>query len=151
MNRLRVVSKDDKLSEEDINLLRQRIISPNENSYPKNALHLFATNKDVMQHNHHILSQYPIEEHIEIEAVDIAVHPKTKRKYRAKSLDKSLDASLSAKLVFCKEARVMLTCNIDIEDGLTNGALGTVKDVVYTDNDSKLRLFLLILIIKKLD
>ena len=35
-------------------------------------------------------------------------------------------------------ARVMITTNIDVSDGLTNGAMGTVTDVVIDERTGKM-------------
>ena len=40
-------------------------------------------------------------------------------------------------------ARVMLTTNIDVSDGLTNGAMGTVTNVVKDQHTSKIKAILI--------
>ena len=42
---------------------------------------------------------------------------------------------LEPQLLLCEGAHVMLTCNMWTEAGLCNGAMGTVKHIIYNDND----------------
>ena len=56
--------------------------------------------------------------------------------------DKPCDTGNLQKILVVKVgARVILTTNIDVSDGLTNGAMGTVTNVVKDQNTSKLKLY----------
>ena len=51
--------------------------------------------------------------------------------------------NLQKTLVVKMGARVMLTTNIDVSDGLTNGAMGTVTNVVKDQHTSKIKAILI--------
>ena len=55
LNRLRL----NEITEEDNEKLQTLIVDRDSDHYPKNALHLFAENKFVNEHNNKILSQMP--------------------------------------------------------------------------------------------
>ena len=44
-------------------------------------------------------------------------------------------------------ARVMITTNIDVSDGLTNGAMGTVRNVVTDQTTGKMNVISVVLIV----
>ena len=112
---------------EDQKELELRCVSSNDKMYLKTALHLFSTNKDVEEHNDFMLSSLENDKLAKIPAIDVSIDSKTKKSlYRSTPLVRN-DISLVAYLTVCPQASVMLTANIDVSDGLTNGALGTVS------------------------
>ncbi|XP_030828689.1 uncharacterized protein LOC100890415 [Strongylocentrotus purpuratus] len=122
LNRIRVGEQ----TQEDMTTLEQCIISPSDDNYPSDALHVFATNARVNEYNTEKLSKVegPIRRCI---AVD-------KKPSCLKSHVTSTDARFTGGLPHVLElkvgSRVMLTRNMDVTDGLVNGALGTVVDFV---------------------
>jgi ATP-dependent DNA helicase PIF1 len=85
-------------------------------------IHLFATNILVSQHNRQMLKSLnkPI-------ACNIT-------KCLSHGVSKEDDAhQLDQKILLCIGQRVMLTCNLWIQVGLVNGALGMVTQISYTE------------------
>jgi ATP-dependent DNA helicase PIF1 len=84
------------------------------------AIHLFATNEDVNNHNRHWLASlnHPI-------ACSVVV-PLSRKCYNDANEEK-----LEAELLILVGARVMLTSNLWIDVGLVNGALGIIEKNVY--------------------
>ena len=141
LNRLRVKTKNEPLSSEDRETLMKRCISPSSGDYPHNALHLFSTNKDVDCYNSTMMSALSHEEQTTFSAVDVTTDTKTMKTVQRDSPLPKADASLQANLILCPEARVMLTANIDVADGLTNGALGKVSHFLKK-NDAVVGVFI---------
>ena len=121
---------------DDIAVLESRVVSPDSPDYPSEALHVYKLNADVDEHNNHMLRRIP----------------STVRRYAVKASDavtgqtKHIDlASLSSKrtetgglhsvLNIAVGARVMLTTNVSVSDGLVNGARGEVVHIVTNDNN----------------
>ncbi|XP_048046234.1 LOW QUALITY PROTEIN: uncharacterized protein LOC125268187 [Megalobrama amblycephala] len=124
LNRLRVRNKNESLSTTDIAMLKTC-----ETGEKCNALHIFATNAEVDKYNIEKLHESCLEA-ITIHAQDYAKNSKTgqmERKvgYHTKVFNSSLSKSLSLGI----GARVMLKKNLDVADGLVNGAFGTVVHI----------------------
>ena len=122
LNKIRVGDIDDK----DEALLKSKFITREHDNYPHHAIHIWAENKPVNDHNSHMLSS--LEESLFIiNSVDVM--PKN---VPASMLNKVLNRSQMdtgglAKILQVKiNARVMLTSNIDVPDKLSNGQIGTV-------------------------
>ena len=119
------------LTTEDEQLLRSRFISKNSPDYPIEALHLFAENRPVLQHNQGMLDKLdgmsfliPAIDEIPKNATDRLVQEAQNRK---QSETGGLALNLTLKLC----AKVMLTVNIDISDKLINGQIGIVKNITF--------------------
>jgi ATP-dependent DNA helicase PIF1 len=86
------------------------------------AIHLFATNTLVYQHNKKMLQSLnrPIARCI-AERLGCSI---------SKEDD---DHQLEQEILLCIGQRVMLTCNLWIQTGLVNGALGLVTQIAYTE------------------
>ena len=101
--------------------------------YPKSALHIYATNKQLQVHNEKMLNEIsrsnkvPI---ITLSAVDMCRQTSTQKLFKRKEALLTEKSCLPTSLSVCIGARVMLCLNIDVEDGLTNGAMGTVTAIV---------------------
>ncbi|XP_025759938.1 uncharacterized protein LOC109197979 isoform X1 [Oreochromis niloticus] len=132
LNRIRVKGKLDELCEADRNLLSQAITEPG--LCPTDALHIFATNKEVDAHNSATLGLLHIHI-IDIHADDYRKDPRTGRMALHDRPFKGGKNELPDTLKVAEGARVMLTRNIDIQNGLVNGAFGKLLRVVYSEND----------------
>jgi hypothetical protein len=118
-------------SEDDVDIMKTRIISSTSPSYPKNALHIFSTREDVDNHNSLMLNSQ-IETKVNITAIT-----------RVPNVVKHFDVSqpvqgLPHNLTLCKSVRVMLVKNLDVSDGLVNGATGEILDILQTSNMSSM-------------
>ena len=118
---------------DDIQTLQTRVIDKTDSSYPYDALHVFAYNQDVDNWNEKMLNQVePNEEnHVVIGAIDdkkdsTGLIDLQKGGHSSK---RSQTGGLHTSLVLALGARVMLTYNVDVSDGLVNGVLGTVKGI----------------------
>ena len=106
--------------------MKSRFVLPTE-SYPKHALHIFAENAPANIHNVNLLNSINSEMY-SITAIDsipksVALSKIEKVLNRCQSETGGLAGTLELKV----NARVILTVNVDLEDRLVNGQLGTVK------------------------
>ena len=129
LNRLRL----NEMTEEDKQMLQTRVFDRDTGDYPKDAVHLFARNFYVKKHNDNILSQLPGEK-IVIPCHDNVVSaniPAKECQWLINSLpdDYSKTGQLMKSLTVVVGMIVVHTANVDVEDGLTNGATGVVKQI----------------------
>ena len=118
----------------DENMIKSRIITRDNPDYPFESLHLFAENVCVNHHNMERLNTLP-SEIIQEQAIDIPPNSLSqKQKDKIKYMDSKDTGGLSYEFSFKKQARVMLISNIDIEDRLINGQLGTIIEVRRRNN-----------------
>ncbi|XP_066288772.1 uncharacterized protein [Branchiostoma lanceolatum] len=126
LNRLRVKRKKDKLSDEDDKTLCSRVLSLDfaSDDYPKDALHIFGTNDTVDRHNDNmlILRCSPIRRY---EAFDFS-KDLCSGSIKRRDLVEGVRDDLLDVLRVGVGARVILCRNVNVEDGLVNGAFGTV-------------------------
>ncbi len=114
---------------EDIATLKSREILPSDPNYPAQALHVFKTNAEVDVHNEQHLMQLqndglPI---VHIEAKDSKRDKQTEQVSNIPTPTKRAETGgLHTVLRLAVGARVMLTVNVDVSDGLSNGACGSV-------------------------
>ncbi|XP_039509525.1 uncharacterized protein LOC120464209 [Pimephales promelas] len=129
LNRLRVHKKDEPLTTPDIDMLKN--CETGENC---NDLHIFATNAEVDKYNIERLHEC-CPEAISIHAQDYVKNSKTGRMERKVGFHRNIfNSSLSACISLGIGARVMLKKNIDVADGLVNGAFATVVLVGESQN-----------------
>ena len=130
LNRIRVKGKSDELSEADRALLSQTITEPAR--CPADVLHIFATNKQVDSHNSATLAR--LHSHITtIDADDYKKDPRTGRMARQDKPYKGNRDELPDTLNVAEGARVMLTRNIDVSQGLVNGSFATLVRVITSE------------------
>ncbi|XP_006824386.2 uncharacterized protein LOC100379079 [Saccoglossus kowalevskii] len=122
LNVIRSKKKSDDLDTSAVNMLRQC-----ETGEDGNGIHIFATNKEVNECNVMKL-QSSCTDPITIKAQDFCRDPKTKKLVRQNSQHKKIyNTNLANTVTLAVGARVMLTKNIDVSDGLVNGVFGTVS------------------------
>ena len=103
--------------------------------YPKDVLHLFAENLYVNEHNDKILSQMPGEKVVipfQYSVVSANIPAKQSQKL-VKSLpdDCQTTGNLMKSLTVVIRMIVVMTANVDVKDGFTNGPSGVVKYIDY--------------------
>ena len=131
LNRLRL----NELTEKDQDTLQTRLVSPESKDYQKDLLHLFAENAGVDQHNNKILTEMSGEK-VVILCHDTVVSANISAR-KCDDLVKSLpdDFSKTGNLMKLLTVAVgmiyVMTVNVDVEDGLTNGSTGVVKLIEY--------------------
>lgn len=122
LNSFRTREKKENLTEEQTNLLLECI-----REGPIDALHVFSTNAEVNTYNLTMLRR-SCKDLIEIESLDYN-KDKTSGKLmmRNKPLTQSKSDGLPTTLILSINARVMLTRNCNVEDGLVNGVMGHIS------------------------
>ena len=121
---------------DDIDTLKSRIIQSDAGSYPTQALHVYRLNVDVDSHNALMLDNLaPQSEQYTIKARDARAGQTTHISLSAISDKRSETGGLHGIVKLAIGARVMLTTNVDVSDGLVNGARGEVVHVVTNSDD----------------
>ena len=108
---------------EAIAFLRSRDIQPIHPSYPHTALHIFPTNADVNKHNALMIKTLPNVIHIETQD---SVMDQTGSFHVTEVRNPINDEGLAAVLEVAVGAKVMVTRNQDVSDGIVNGMLGII-------------------------
>ena len=124
LNRVRIGEE----TKTDIENLKTRVFPKDDQRIPKEALYISGTNKEVNRMNALRLNKV----NGEMETFIAIVYSETRGHFEPK-LDNKGDirgTTLSPKLYLKKGCRVMLTINLDVCDGLTNGSQGEVIDFV---------------------
>lgn len=98
-------------------------------TYPVEAFHIFAYNKDVDEHNNKML-QLLHEPMVTSSAIDSKRDEQTGRVDLISLGDKA--SGLLQEMKLAVGARVMMTKNVDVVDGLVNSAAGTVTGFIPT-------------------
>ena len=114
---------------------KKKVVDRETGDNPKDALHLFAENKFVNEHNDKILSQMPGEKvvipcHDSVVSANIPAK-ECQKLIKSLSDDCSNTGNLMNSLTVVVGMIVVMTANVDVEDGLTNGATGVVKYIDY--------------------
>ncbi|XP_062597817.1 uncharacterized protein LOC134259232 [Saccostrea cucullata] len=98
---------------------------------PEDVLHVYPTNDEVNSYNLTMLKK-SCEDLVEIEAHDFQKDKTTgKLVLREKPIIRSKTDGLSSSLVLAVKARVMLTRNCNVEDGLVNGVMGYISHFMF--------------------
>ena len=130
-------------SEDDIAILKQRILNkrPERDSYPMNMTHLFTTNASVDAHNNALYTHTKTDK-AQIKSVDIIVgdiSDDLKKQMKNKIPDDPTKTmGLYSVVSVATAAKYDLTTNIDVTDGLTNGAECVIENIDYrVDNSNR--------------
>ena len=131
LNRLRL----NEMTEEDKQKLQTHVFDRDTGEYLKDGVHLFARNVCVKKHNDNILSQLPGEKFV-IPCHDNVVSANIRAKECQRLInslpdDYSKTGQLMKSLTVVVGMIVVHTANVDVEDGLTNGATGVVKQIDF--------------------
>ncbi|XP_078330659.1 uncharacterized protein LOC111107339 [Crassostrea virginica] len=98
---------------------------------PEDALHVYATNEEVNEYNLTMLKK-TCDVLVEIDAQDFKKNSSSGNlKLMSKPMKKSRTDGLCSSLLLGLNARVMLTRNCNVDDGLVNGVMGHVSRFVY--------------------
>ena len=109
--------------------------------YPKSAMHVFATNAHAALWNNKMLEN--IEGEMYSYIADDSRKDRLANRVNVVFSDKPHQTCNLLKVLNIKiGARVMLTNNIDVTDGLTNGAMGTVTKVIKKTMHKKANKFI---------
>ena len=134
LNRFVKRKKEDPILAEDIALLQQQLVDKDEDNYPFSAIHIFSTNNQLNIHNNLMINKLENEgSQITITAIDMCIDQRTHTTYKRKEPLSVKGASLPAAVTAAEGARVMVIKNIDVIDGLTNGAMGTITSIIQGD------------------
>lgn len=102
---------------------------------PEDVLHVYATNDEVNTYNLKMLRE-KCKDFVEIDAQDFEKDAASgKLTLRKKPLSRSKSDGLSSSLLIAVNARVMLTRNCDVEDGLVNGVMGNISHFILKDGN----------------
>jgi len=129
LNRIRTASQ----IERDIQCIQSRLVNPTDIDYPPHALHIFAENAPVDQHNNKHLQQLTTPLH-RLKATD--QYPPNVAK---QDIDRgrSETGGLESEILVKENCRVMLTTNIDNNDRLINGQMGVIKKIAVNQSTNK--------------
>ena len=135
LSRVRVGKPNDN----DLNMLCMRAIEKTDENYPHNAIHIYAENAPVDEHNRCRLQL------LDRQAVTLIAHDECPDKTCSKEeineavkIKRCSDTGgLDYRIKVKEGARVMLTTNLDNEDRLINGQIGTVIKIKFDDMCSK--------------
>ena len=128
------------LDESDEDLLKSKFIQRNDPDYPTDALHIFAENLPCKEHNSTKLDAIDNDLYT-IHAIDEAPKNIPKEVINKGLLrNKSLTGSLPEVLCVKVDARAMLTANVDIDDHLINGQIGTIKHIAKNSNNTVVKI-----------
>ena len=125
LNRIRL----GQLTKDDREKLCTRIIKKSDDNYPYNALHIWAENEPVDKYNESKLKM------IKKPLVTLNAHDQYPAMASQHDVQKALARNRSEtggfdyKIKLSQDPRVMLTTNLNIEDRLINGQMGTVLKI----------------------
>ena len=116
--------------------MQTRLVDRDIDDYPKDAHHIIAENKFVNEHNNKILSQMK-GKNVVIPCHDSVVPANIPAKECQNLIiklphDYSKTGHLMKSLTLVVGMIVVMTVYVDVEDGLTNGAIGVVKHIDYS-------------------
>ena len=116
-------------------------LNPNHETYPHDAMHIYTQNVHCDAWNEHRLKLLSGTEFTNI-ATDSNKDDCTELGNVTMPTNPCETGNLRKVLTVKMNARVMITTNIDVTDGLTNDAMGTVTNVVIDQTTGKIRVIL---------
>lgn len=130
LNRLRVGDHTFK----DIKTLTTRVIDASSPDYPYKVPHIFLRNEQVNAHNDQAFLSSPLENRVTVQAKDVVVGDvsnciKDKILAAVPTGDPSKTMGLFTYLRTAVGLRCEISINVDVEDGLSNGASGVLMGV----------------------
>lgn len=131
LNRLRTKSKTEPLDSDDKAMLAPAIVGIED--CPADVLYIFGTNKEVNLHNAATVAALRLQV-VNIEAVDYRKDPRTGEMIQMAAF-KGTKRDLMDNIQAAVGARVMVTRNIDVEDGVVNGTFGTIRNIAMSLKD----------------
>ena len=102
----------------------------------KNATFIFHTNLEVNRHNDKILSKL----HSKVYSVKAKVYLPPGRKYKITNNGQIDNTGFLEVLNISNQCKIMIIKNIDTSDGLTNGTIGTIEEIICQNGEVKLLL-----------
>lgn len=130
LNRLR----ENELTENDIAILNTRVAQTDDPSYPSKSMHLFRENALVdsfnLQYIARLTSQKVLVPSVDTVSADVSENIK-KKLVNSLPRNQSDTANLAKEVELAIGMKYDLTANIEVEDGLTNGASSEVKLMEY--------------------
>ncbi|CAF4925532.1 unnamed protein product, partial [Rotaria sp. Silwood2] len=126
LNRIRKIKKKDDMSKEDRDMLEKCYQRYLNKEYHPEALHLFARNAQVDIHNEEMIKKIctNIRTFYEVDRNNKEINQNEPK--RTKRINKPLQLA--------KNAKVMITKNICVNDGLANGVTGHIVEFVENNN-----------------
>ncbi|XP_062599557.1 uncharacterized protein LOC134261102 [Saccostrea cucullata] len=132
LNKLRVRTSKENLEPNVAEMLLECVSEGSED-----ALHVYATNEEVNKYNLSMLTT-KCQELVEINAKDYQKDQTSgKLNLRENPIAKKKAEGLPMSIILAHNARVMLTRNIDVDDGLVNGVMGFVSEIQYANRAQK--------------
>ena len=123
-------------TEEDLQVLQSRVITTDSTDYPSDALHVYCLNVGVDKQNEEMLKKLAANNQQYCIASCDSIGGQTNHiDLTNLSQKRSETGGLHGKLKLTVGARVMLTANVDVSDGLVNGARGDVVHIVVDSNE----------------
>ena len=117
----------------DFKILNSRVIKRHYSNIPQDALFVTSKNKAVNEFNEMRLDQLDGEQKTTVAVVKI-MGKTTKNVMKVKGTGNIVNTPLQEILRIKIDAKVMLTYNLDVSDGLTNGAFGTIFGIEENSN-----------------
>ena len=116
-------------------------LNPNHENYPHDAMHVYAQNVHCDEWNENRLKLLPQREFTNI-ATDSKKDNRTELPNVTMPTNPHETGNLQNILTVKINTRVLITTNIDVTDGLTNGAVGTVTNVVIEKTTGRISVIL---------
>ncbi|KAJ8050550.1 ATP-dependent DNA helicase PIF1 [Holothuria leucospilota] len=116
LNRIRTLQKGHNIQESDQKMLLDRLTHKVLN-YPQDAMHIYSRNSDVDTHNTYMLNRYCHNIKV-IHALDVYYDKQGQQRKLKQPLQFAKHCNLPVKIEIAVGARIMLTKNLDVSDGL---------------------------------